>query len=465
MLKTVLKREIQHNLYSLRFMVALALVLLAFILGAVSFVRNHEDALAKDRLARAEFLDKMKEDATKSLTTLAVTKRDYPLRPRDNGFIYDAKEKYLPDAITFSAWNVFGFRNRGGSVNPFLAKHDEINWSFIVGLILSFVALLFTFDAVSGEKEARTLALALSNPVSRGALLFWKYLSAIVSFVFVVTPGILASLLVVLFLGAANISASLAAEVAGFLAVSVLFAASFAAFGLLSSVVSRSANVSLLLALSFWLLFAVVIPNSSAFLAKKLYPIESAKAVEAKVNAAHGDLSKNAPPGSWSMNYGNPFMPLHELRANLQMKLLQAEKAIRDASIQAMSRQFEKTRWLTALSPIADFEGLTEAVVGGGYPRLLKVWKDLHAYQGQLLAFFQALDAQDPKSPHWYNPNEDVSTTRRPVAFETVPQFTERPMSLADRLKPAIPFLLVMAISACLVFFISFILFVRYDVR
>jgi ABC-type transport system involved in multi-copper enzyme maturation permease subunit len=462
---TILKREIQHNLYSLRFIVALALVLLAFILGAISFVRNHEDALAKDRLARADFLDKMKADAAKSATGLAVTRRDYPLRPRDNGFIYDAKEKYLPDAITFSAWNVFGFRNRGGSINPFLAKHDEINWSFIVGLILSFVALLFTFDAVSGEKEARTLALALSNPISRGALLFWKYLSAIVSFVFVVTPGILASLLVVLVLGAADVSASLAAEVAGFLAVSVLLAASFAAFGLLSSVVSRSANVSLLLALSFWLLFAVVIPNSSAFSAKRLFPIESAEAVQTRVTAALGDLSRNAPPGSWSMNQGNPFMPLHELRANLQMKRLQAEKAIRDAAIQAMSRQFEKTRLLATLSPVTDFEGLTEAVVGGGYPRLLKVWKDLHVYQGRLLTFFQALDARDAKSPHWYNPNEDVSTTRLPVAFETVPQFVEKPMSFAERFRPAIPYLIMSAAITSLVFALSFFLFVRYDVR
>jgi len=462
---TVFKREIQHNLYSLRFMVALVLVLLAFILGAVSFVRYHEDALAKDRLARADFFDKMKADAAKNATALAVTKRDYPLRPRDNGFIYDAKEKYLPDAITFSAWNVFGFRNRGGSVNPFLAKHDEINWSFIVGLILSFVAFLFTFDAVSGEKEARTLALALSNPVSRGSLLFWKYLSAIVSFVFVVTPGILVSLLIILVLGAVEVSATLAAEVAGFLAASVLLAASFAAFGLLSSVLSRNANVSLLLALSFWLLFAVVIPNSSAFAAKRLYPIDSAEAVQARVMAAFDDLDKNAPPGSWSSNSGNPFMPLHELRANLQLKRLQAEKTIRDASIRAMSRQFERTRLLTALSPIADFEGLTEAVVGGGYPRLLKTWQDLRIYQGQLLAFFQSFDARDPKSPHWYNPNEDVSTTRLPVSFETVPQFTEKPMSFAERARPAAIYLIMAVLLTCLVYLLSFFLFVRYDVR
>jgi ABC-type transport system involved in multi-copper enzyme maturation permease subunit len=245
----------------------------------------------------------------------------------------------------------------------------------------------------------------------------------------------------------------------------VLMSASFAALGLLASTLARNANVSLLAALSFWLLFAVVIPNSSAFVAKRFYPIESAEAVEARVNAAHGDLNKNAPRGSWAMQSQNPFMPYHELRANLQRKRFQVEKAIRDAYYGDMFRQFERTRLLVGLSPIADFEYLAEAVVGGGYPRFRKIWEDLHVYQGQFLAFFQALDARDPKSPHWFNPNEDVSTTRQPVAFETVPLFQEKPMTLSDRLMSSLKYLMINMVFIALIFSLSYALFIRYDVR
>jgi ABC-type transport system involved in multi-copper enzyme maturation permease subunit len=464
-LKTILKREIQHNLYSLRFMISLVLVLGVFIVGSLSFVRNHQAALEKDRVARTEFVDKMKADAALNATVLAVTKRNYPLRPRDNGFISDAKEKYLPNEIVFSAWNVFSFHSRSGTVNPFLTKHDELNWSFIIGLIVSFVTLLFTFDAVSGEKESKTLALALANSVSRGTLLFGKYLSAIVSILFVVVPGVLLSLLIILVFGRAQFTPTLAAETAGFLLAVVLMSASFAAFGLLSSVLARNANISLLMALSFWLLFVVVIPNSSAFVAKRFYPIESSEAVLTKVDAALDDLSRNAPRGSWAMQSQNPFMPLHELRANLRRKRMQAEKAIRDAYYRGMFHQFERTRLLMAVSPIADFEYLTEAVVSGGYPRFRKVWEDFHIYQGQFLAFFQALDARDPKSPHWFNPTEDVSTTRQPVAFETVPLFQEKPMTLSNRLLSSLKYLIISAVFIALIFSLSYVLFVRYDVR
>jgi len=463
--KTVLKREILHNLYSLRFMLSLVLVLAVFVAHSLSFVRSHASAMEKYRETRGLAVKAMQNDASQSATRLAVTPRYFDLRPRDNAFIADAKERFLPNALRYSAWNVFGFQNKSGSSNPFLPRYDELNWMFIAALIISFVTFLFTFDAVSGEKESRTLAQALSNSVSRGTLLFGKYVSAILSVLLILVPGALVSLLIVLLAGSVSWSAGLAGETAAYLAVAGLLTAVMAAFGLLCSVIARNSNVSLLLALSAWILFAVVIPNSSAFIAKNLYPIEKAESVQKRVNVAFEDLNKGAPPGSWMMNSGNPFLPQHELRADLQRKRLAAEKAIRDDYYRVMFRQFEKTRQLISISPVAAFGFLVDAAVGGGYQRFRKAWDDIHVYQTQFQEYFTALDAKDPKSPHWLNPNEDVSTTRLAADFETVPQFTEQPMSLSGRLKPALLYLIILVVMGCLVFFASFILFVRYDVR
>jgi ABC-type transport system involved in multi-copper enzyme maturation permease subunit len=465
MLKTILKREIQHNLYSLRFDLSLVLVLGVFVAGTFSFTRSHRNALANHRQAETQFQSKIKDQAEQNATALAVTLRTFPLRPRDNAFITDGKEKYLPNGIVFSAWNVFSFLNLSGSTNPFLNAFEELNWSYIVAMILSFIALLFTFDAVSGEKEDKTLALALANSISRGTLLFGKYLSAILTFLVIVVTGIILSLLIVLLSGGISLTSAILLETAGFLFVSSLMAAVLSAIGLFCSVAARSSNVSLLLALTFWLIIVVVIPNSSSFLAKTAYPIEKSESVSARVKRVSDDLSKAAPPGSWMMNSDNPYLPQHKLRADLQMKLFQAEKSIRDDYYKAMFRQFERTRSLTAVSPVVIFQLLTEAAAGGGYPRFRKVWDDFHIYQGEFLAFFKTIDIGDPKSPHWYNPNEDVSTTRLPAAFTTVPQFVEKPMSFAARLKPALPFLIAIVAYACLAFLLSYVLFVRYDVR
>ena len=465
MFRTVLRREILHNLYSLRFLISLALVLAVFAAGAVSFVRSHAADMEKYRETRGQYLENMRDLAARNASELAVRKQTYTLAPRANGFIADAKEKYLPNALVYSAWNVFSFQSRSGSANPFLKKFDELSWTFITALVLSFVSLLFTFDAVAGEKEAKTLALSLANAVSRGTILAAKLASAVLSVLAIALAGILASLLIVVALGSEGLSAALASEVLGYLPVAGLLAATFAAFGLLASVISRSSNVSLLLALSFWLVFAVVIPNSSTFLAKTLFPIVSAETVQKNVAAVFDDLNKNAPDGSWMMNSGNPFLPQHELRAALQMKRFQSEKGIRDAYYQSMFRQFERTRLVTSVSPVALFEILAEAVTGGGYMRFRKAWSDMRVYQEQFLGFFKALDAADKGSPHWFNPNENVSTTSQPVAFEKVPQFEERPMSLADRVAPALKYVLINVFMLSAVYLLAFILFIRYDVR
>jgi ABC-type transport system involved in multi-copper enzyme maturation permease subunit len=463
-LKVVLKREILHNLYSLRFLISLALVIALFVAGALSFAKGQAANLEDNRETQGQFLEEMRNQAAAGATELAVNRRTYTLKPRGSAFIADAQEKYLPNAIVYSAWNVFSFRNKSGSANPFLKRYDELSWAFITALVVSFIALLFTFDGVSGEKESKTLALSLANPVSRATLLLGKLLSAVLSVMAIVLAGVLTSLVVILILGRTAFSSALAGEVLGFLAVAALLAATFATFGLFSSVAARNSNVSLLLALSFWLAFAVIVPNSSIFVAKSFFPIASSETVQKNVAAAFDDLNKNAPPGSWMMT-GNPFLPQHELRANLQMKRLQAEKGIRDAHDQAMFRQFERTRLVTALSPVSLFEYLAEAVAGGGYPRFRKTWDDMHIYQGQFLNFFKTMDAADKDSPHWYNPFENVSTTRKPVAFEKVPQFEEKPMPAAARIAPALKYLVINVFTVSALFFLTFVLFVRYDVR
>jgi hypothetical protein len=146
-------------------------------------------------------------------------------------------------------------------------------------------------------------------------------------------------------------------------------------------------------------------------------------------------------------------------------KRLDAEKRIRDAYYQDMFHQFERTRFLTVISPISLFEYMVESVISGGYPRFKKIWDNIHIYQNQLLSLFKNADATDSDSPHWYNPLEDVSTTKKPVAFETIPLFKEKIMSFSDRMTSVFKYLGVMVIYTLIVFAFSFVLFLKYDVR
>ena len=465
MLKTIIRREIQHNLYSLRFQIALGVTIVIFIIGTLSFVKTHTSNLDKYMEYQRQYIEEIQSQAQSNGGILATRRKTYMLHPRENSFISDCKEKYLPNGIVFNAYNVYSFENRHGSANPILPQFQELNWSFIVTLVISFIVLLFTFDTISGEKESKTLTITLANSFSRGTLLLGKYISTIVTSMFITFLGMILSVLIIIFSNQIVISTAFALELIGFIILLFFLISSIAAFGLLSSVLVRKSNVSLLIALTIWLFFSVVIPNSSIFIAKKIFSIEHEETIREKIKQVFEDLDRNAPPGSWASNSSQPFAPEHKLRADLQMMRMNAEKDIRDKHYRDMFRQFERTRMLTVVSPVNLFDYMAEAVVGGGYVRFRKVWDDFHIYQSQFLAFFKEFDSQDTDSPHWYNPNEDVSTTRKPVAFENVPLFEEKPMSLPDRLSSVLKYLVVSIIYTAVIFFLTFVLFVRYDVR
>ncbi len=465
MLKTIIRKELQNNLYSLRFHISFLLCIVMFVIGTIAFLKNHDAKMQEYSKYQAEFKNELKETAESNAGKLAVNNRAFIWRPRANAFISGCKDKYFPNRFNYSAYNVFGFEVGRGGTNPFLSTFQELNWSFIASVILSFTVLFFTFDTISGEKEMGALALTLSNSIPRATVLFGKYISAIITTMVIAIFGIVLSVLIILFSHKVVFTSAILMETLGFLLLVFLFLSCTAAIGILSSVIAHKSNISLLISLTFWLFFVVAIPNTAIFWANKIFSIEHIDIVNEKIRSAHEDLNKNAPPGSWSAQTSNPFYPAHKLRADLQTKRMNAEMAIRNAYYQDMFRQLEHTRLLTLVSPVSLFDYMNEAIMGGGYARFKNIWDDLHGYQPQFLQFFKTIDASDPKSPHWYNPYEDFSTTKKPVSFEQVPVFDEKPLSLAARFSFLRNYLVVMILYIGVVFSLSLVLFLRYDVR
>jgi len=89
----------------------------------------------------------------------------------------------------------------------------------------------------------------------------------------------------------------------------------------------------------------------------------------------------------------------------------------------------------------------------------------LHNFQPQFLQWFKDIDAKDKDSPHWYNPYENLSTSRKPVAVEQVPQYQEKIASFSQRITFINGYLIALIITIAGLFLASFVVFRRYDVR
>ena len=463
MFKTLYIHGLREYLYSLRLRISFLIVVVVFILGNFSFIAsfgNVSENYRQYEQARQETLARRAEN----ISEVATFRDQYVISPRDNSILAESKESVLPNLYHYSAYNVFNFEVRHNSVNPLIKKAESLTWGFVVSMFLSFVTLLFAFDAISGQKEDRTLSLIFSNRVPRATFLSARLCSIVTVITGMLLVGMLIGMVILAASGKVVMDRVFFVETLSFLLFSVLLITVFALLGLLTSAATRHSNVSLLASLSIWLFAAVIIPNTSVFWANKLFPIPTSDQVAQAIEQEMDDINGNAPEGSWSSS-GDPFYPRHELRANNQANLMNAQKRHRDDYYRQMFRQFESTRNLTLISPIAQFDYINEAFLGGGYLRFRKNWDDLHGFQEQFLQWFKQIDAQDEKSPHWYNPYEDYSTSRKSVAVDLIPQYREQPTSFSERLTFVSGYLIAIILTAAAVFGLCFWLFVRYDVR
>ncbi|MEW6212705.1 MAG: ABC transporter permease subunit, partial [Acidobacteriota bacterium] len=172
----------------------------------------------------------------------------------------------VPPAISFTL-GAAQERNRN------LMMYAPPDFFYIIKIILSLLALFFTYDALAGEKEMGTLRAILSGPVRRRTVLAGKWIGAMLS---LTVPFLLAAITGLLFLTLARGIRFEQAEWARMMlviAASILYSLVFISLGLLISARSSTRKQSIAVALSVWVALALALPNVTALVASRLRPV------------------------------------------------------------------------------------------------------------------------------------------------------------------------------------------------
>ena len=186
-----------------------------------------------------------------------------------------------------NAGRLYQLSSRGVEVQPNQQSINRVSslfsmpdMLFVTRVILSLIALLFSFDAVCGEKEQGTLKVILAGGIRRASVLLGKlagrYLLVFVPF-FVL---FLISSIVVSLLPDVRAGNEYWIRLAIILAGSALYVACFIALGtLISSLVHRS-STSMMVGLAAWVLLVFVVPNMGATVAQAIGDVPPADRVE-----------------------------------------------------------------------------------------------------------------------------------------------------------------------------------------
>ena len=426
MLNTLVKKEVLNQLITLK---ALIIILVTIILAVVSTLVMSESYLI--RVQNYELL--------KSGSSSLTIRQPQPMSVFSVGL-----DEELSGRTGFRQFGEITIGKTQKSTLGKLNAVDVFDFQFVVAVVMSLAALLFTFDSVSGEKEQQTLKLMLSNSIGREKVILAKWLASVIIILIPLVLGFLSSLIMVTFLAPAVFSLDLVLRLLLLFAASLLLCAVFAGLGLLFSVLNESPAVSLIVAILCWSVLVFVTPSTLSSLSESIVGGKSEAQYEVeKTNMWGGELFKlsNTPGMEYeSQAYDRGMLDMsYKYASGFKDYLNQEEKRV------------ELAGNLNLLNPVGNFNFIAWDISGSGPG-------DVIEYKKQLLDYHELI------SNEYFRLGEQRRKTGERVKSEM--KFSEKHRSIEDvffaSLLPGAGFLFL---EMLIIFLASYFAFLKYDIR
>ena len=463
----ITKRELYDNLNSLRFALTTVLLLALMVTNAVRHTREHPKRVQKYHDAVTESLNQLTSHADISLYRLAQ-KGPGPLykKPSPLHFCAAGGETFLPDRVGGSYYYTERFwrlRYPDVNINMMNVGPDvsQIDWAFIIGYVLSLIALLFTFDAISGERERGTLRLMLANSIPRRTVLIGKFLGALISTHIPFMLAVLVNLLILSTASAIHLNTQAWGRLGIIFFIALLYTCLFLALGLLVSARVQQSAVSLLILLLTWVTFVVFMPSTLASLASGFSSSMSRDEYEERYGQSDAKLRRTwQRPWYWADESELDERTLRKI-GEWHTKTAVSGECLNAGYVTFKITQVQRARTITSISPAVLLQHLLEAFAGTGLDRHLQFIKNVQRYAREYREFVVDMDRGDPESLHIIGVREGMS--QKPINPEAVPKF-EDTLNLNRDFNIAATELLLLTLFVVVLLAGAYLAFVRVEV-
>jgi ABC-type transport system involved in multi-copper enzyme maturation permease subunit len=279
MLTTLIQKELKNILLSPKFSATFAVCTILILLSVYIGIHEYQVAVRQYETASQLVEQELREQTHWTSLNNRTYRQPDPMQIFVSGINNDIgrwSSINQPDPVKL--------RHSVYSDDPIFAIFRFIDFSFIVQVVLSLFALLFTYDAINGERESGTLALTFSNPVPRTHYLIAKFAGSWLGLVVpLLIPIAVAMLLLIIFQVSFETAHWL--KLMSLIGVSFLYFTFFVAFGLLVSSFTRRSNVSFLICLVTWVVFILILPRAGVIIANQMVSVPTVAEVEAQQDA------------------------------------------------------------------------------------------------------------------------------------------------------------------------------------
>ncbi len=289
MLMTLIQKEMMHHILSVRFiallLMCLLLVPLTLHINYRNYLQNQINYQESIKLSGAEDEEKPPDAPAPDLEVSKLFLEPTPLSVFAKGL-----EESLPSYLGMTRNGV-----KQGSTStadaPLSSALGNLDFLFIVSTVFSLLALLFTFDAVAGEREAGTLRITLANSLSRDLFLWSKLIGGYIVFVVPFLVSFLLGLLLLVAQGFPLGESDILLRVLSLTLVSLLYIGVFFAIGTVISTYLDSSKTALIVAFTVWVLAVLIMPRVGFLTAKLIAPTRAVQSVYMEKTAIRNNLN------------------------------------------------------------------------------------------------------------------------------------------------------------------------------
>jgi ABC-type transport system involved in multi-copper enzyme maturation permease subunit len=286
MLIALIKKEIVATVLDLRFIIASLLFLVLIPLGMYVSRKEYEQRLANYRLEHQMYRQKYGKEVSSKVEVQGF-------RPPSMVSIFAAGlDRYIPDKVITSRSGLFRTAKGVPGNSPSLL-FGRMDLFFNMCFVASLVALAFTFNSISGEKEAGTLGLMLSNSVSRSHILLSKIVGTYISLLIPLVMSLLiASIILELSQDISILLPQLYPSFLIILGATLVYLLTMVTLGVLISGMTQKPIISMTVSLFVWVIIVLALPKVSTMLARIIYPVEAEQVVNLRKYMTLDDLQE-----------------------------------------------------------------------------------------------------------------------------------------------------------------------------
>ena len=476
MLMTLIQKEVMHHILSVRFVALLLMCVLLIPLTLSIGYRNYQQNLVdyQEAVKLANIEEAKMNPKMELKPELEVSKLF--LKPTSLSVFANGLGDALPSYLGMT-------RNGITQGAPVLVSDSlsyllgHLDFLFLVGTVFSLLALLFTFDAVAGEREAGTLRITLSNSLPRDLFLWSKLIGGYLVFVVPFLVSLLLGLLMLVWQGFPLGESEIFPRVVSLTVVSLLYIGVFFAIGTVISTYLDNSKTALIIAFTIWVFAVLITPRVGFLAAKFIAPTQTSQSVylektalrenfnaelEEKTAKIYQEFWKNRQQPSFDEQIANTMAggisdvdkEVQPVEEEFRQKFKESADEIDRRYKRDKARQESVGEMLSRITPTSSLIYLTTNLTQTGKTKRDNYFQAGHRY-------YDALDTD------WFSKVVDRISMRMMRAEDTV-TITQPPsleiMTLGEVLRQSMVDLLLLCFFAVVLTTVAFLKFFRSDI-